>query len=173
MAGRRRGRALRPEALPLALLSSLLWAAYGFDCRASGGRTAPSLHDWQAIDVYAALPDAAYRYDALAHRLCRVTAEGLCGAIGSQGFVASAPLNLVYVADFARMHDASPEERRFLAGADAGCIAQNVYLFCAGVGLATVLRGRIDRIVSVPIPTIETLGGGSVRCMLAEVFLPR
>ena len=30
-----------------------------------------------------------------------------------------------------------------------------------------------DSIVSVPIPTIENLGGGSVRCMLAEVFLPR
>ena len=29
------------------------------------------------------------------------------------------------------------------------------------------------RIVAAAIPTIETLGGGSVRCMLAEVFLPR
>jgi hypothetical protein len=29
------------------------------------------------------------------------------------------------------------------------------------------------RIVAAPIPTIETLGGGSVRCMLAEVGLPR
>jgi hypothetical protein len=29
------------------------------------------------------------------------------------------------------------------------------------------------RFVSVPIPTIERHGGGSVRCMLAEVFLPR
>jgi len=29
------------------------------------------------------------------------------------------------------------------------------------------------RIVSVPIPTIERLGGGSVRCMLAEVHLPK
>ncbi len=35
------------------------------------------------------------------------------------------------------------------------------------------LRGHVDRIVTAPIPTIETLGGGSVRCMLAEVFLPR
>jgi len=26
--------------------------------------------------------------------------------------------------------------------------------------------------VSVPIPTIETIGGGSVRCMIAEIFLP-
>jgi hypothetical protein len=35
---------------------------------------------------------------------------------------------------------------------------------------------RIERhgtIVAAPIPTIERLGGGSVRCMLAEVFLPR
>jgi hypothetical protein len=27
-------------------------------------------------------------------------------------------------------------------------------------------------LLSSPIPTIETLGGGSVRCMIAEVFLP-
>jgi len=28
-------------------------------------------------------------------------------------------------------------------------------------------------IVAVPIPVIETIGGGGVRCMLAEIFLPR
>lgn len=28
-------------------------------------------------------------------------------------------------------------------------------------------------IVAIPIPTIEKYGGGSVRCMMAEVFLPR
>jgi hypothetical protein len=28
------------------------------------------------------------------------------------------------------------------------------------------------RLVPAPIPTIERLGGGSVRCMMAEVFLP-
>jgi len=32
---------------------------------------------------------------------------------------------------------------------------------------------RCGEIVAVPVPTIERLGGGSVRCMLAEVFLPR
>lgn len=35
------------------------------------------------------------------------------------------------------------------------------------------LRAGVDRIVVTPVPTIEALGGGSVRCMLAEVFLPR
>jgi len=35
------------------------------------------------------------------------------------------------------------------------------------------LAGCVDRVVAVPVPTIEGTGGGSVRCMLAEVFLPR
>lgn len=36
--------------------------------------------------------------------------------------------------------------------------------------------GRIERhgqVVAAPLETIESLGGGSARCMLAEVFLPR
>jgi hypothetical protein len=32
---------------------------------------------------------------------------------------------------------------------------------------------KYARIVHAPIYTIETNGGGSARCMLAEIFLPR
>jgi hypothetical protein len=42
--------------------------------------------------------------------------------------------------------------------------------------LSTECRRRLERhglFVTSPIPTIERLGGGSVRCMLAEIFLPR
>ena len=42
--------------------------------------------------------------------------------------------------------------------------------------LAPEKRRRLERhgtILSVGIPTIERLGGGSVRCMLAEIYLPR
>jgi hypothetical protein len=35
------------------------------------------------------------------------------------------------------------------------------------------LRDCVDAVVAAPVPTIEQCGGGSVRCMLAEVFLPR
>jgi hypothetical protein len=35
------------------------------------------------------------------------------------------------------------------------------------------LAACVERVVAVPVPTIEDTGGGSVRCMLAEVFLPR
>jgi hypothetical protein len=34
------------------------------------------------------------------------------------------------------------------------------------------LSGCTDGVIAVPLPTIERLGGGGVRCMLAEVFLP-
>jgi hypothetical protein len=46
----------------------------------------------------------------------------------------------------------------------------------AWLALAPARRRRLERhgaIVSAAIPTIERLGGGSVRCMIAEVFLPR
>ncbi|MDP2257132.1 MAG: nitroreductase family protein [Polaromonas sp.] len=142
---RRSGRAFRDDALPLETLSALLWAGFGINRPESAGRTAPSAHNWQEIDVFAVLQEGAYRYDAQAHRLLLVKAQDLRGLTGMQDFVATAPLNLVYVADFNRMPDAQPEERHFLAGADAGCIAQNVYLFCASAGLATVVRGLINR----------------------------
>jgi nitroreductase len=74
-----------------------------------------------------------------------VSAEDLRPHTGTQDFVASAPLDMVYVADFSRMTDVREEDRSFLAGAEAGCIAQNVYLYCAGTGLATVVRGMVDR----------------------------
>jgi SagB-type dehydrogenase family enzyme len=142
---RHSARAFLPDPLSLELLAALLWTGFGINRRDTGGRTAPSAHNWQEIDVFAVLPEGAYRYDAKGHRLLLVKAEDLRGATGVQDFVATAPLNLVYVADFARMPEARAEERDFLAGADAGCIAQNVYLFCAGAGLATVVRGLIDR----------------------------
>lgn len=146
---RRSTRDFLPDALNLQELSDLLWAAFGVNRRPERpvrqGRTAPSAHDWQEVAVFAVLPEGAYRYDAPAHRLNLVKAEDLRGATGLQAFAGSAPLDLVYVADFAAMHDTRADERPFLAGADAGCIAQNVYLHCAAHGLGTVVRALIDR----------------------------
>lgn len=63
---------------------------------------------------------------------------------GLQDFVATAPLNLVYVAHGERMTDISTEERRLYASVDAAFIGQNVYLYCASEGLGTVFRGAVD-----------------------------
>lgn len=136
---------LAEETLSLQTLATLLWAAFGMNRPGSGGRTAPSAHNWREIEVFAVLGEGAYRYDPRGHRLLLVKGQDLRRFTGTQDFVATAPLNLVYVADFTRMTDVRNDERGFLAGADAGCIAQNVYLHCAASGLATVVRGLIDR----------------------------
>ena len=145
LAKRHSSREFSPRALPLEVLSTLLWAAFGINRPRSGGRSAPSAHNWQEIEVFAVLADGAYRYDATAHALRTVKTGDLRALTGLQDFVGGAPLDLVYVADFAKMSDATDEQRIFYASADAAVIAQNVYLFCACTDLATVVRGLVDR----------------------------
>ncbi|MFO1435191.1 MAG: SagB/ThcOx family dehydrogenase [Gammaproteobacteria bacterium] len=130
--------------LPGSVLSNLLWAAYGVN-RPDGGRTAPSALNAQEVDVFVALPEGAYRYDATAHELQLIAASDLRRVTGYQDFVDEAPLDLVYVADFTRMRLVSAENREMYAYTCAGAIAQNVYLFAAGNGLSTVIRAWIDR----------------------------
>ncbi|HYB50312.1 MAG TPA: SagB/ThcOx family dehydrogenase [Burkholderiaceae bacterium] len=141
---RQSSREFASEPLPLPLLSSLLWAAYGCN-RPDGGRTAPSALNAQEIDVVVALPSGAYRYDAHEHRLGLVAASDIRRVTGYQDFVDEAPLDLVYVADQARMTLVPVRQRESYASVAAGAIAQNVYLFAASNGLATVLRAWIDR----------------------------
>ena len=142
---RRSIREFSPRPLALPVLSTLLWSAFGVNRAASAGRTAPSAHGWQSTDVYAVLRDGAYRYDADAHALHLASTGDLRSLTGTQTFVGDAPLDLVYVTDYGRMGESTAEERTFYAAADAAAIAQNVYLFCACTGLATVVRGLIER----------------------------
>ena len=144
LARRHSSREFAPDALPLPLLSGLLWAAYGSN-RTDGGRTAPSALNAQEIDLFVALPSGAYRYDAAAHELRLVAASDLRRVTGYQDFVDEAPMDLVYVADHARMRLVPAGQRESFASVAAGATAQNVYLFAAGNGLATVIRAWIDR----------------------------
>jgi SagB-type dehydrogenase family enzyme len=153
---RRSTREFSSRPLPLDALSTLLWSAFGVNRPDSGGRTAPSAHNWQEIEVFTALPDGAYRYDAREHALHLVAAGDLRAATGLQDFVGTAPLNLVYAADFGKMGDASAEDRTFYASADAGFVAQNVYLYCAAAGLACVVRGLVDRRRLAPALQLRT-----------------
>ena len=127
------------------VLSNLLWAANGVNRGDSGRRTAPSARDWREIDVYVAMAKGVYRYDPITHTLKRVVASDIRKLTGVQDFVETAPVNLVYVADLNRMGDAGAEQKTIYSATDTGFIAQNVYLFCASAGLATVVRGSVDR----------------------------
>jgi nitroreductase len=143
LAQRRSIRSFAPRLLPPQMLSDLLWSAYGIN-RPSGDRTAPYWRHVMVIDVYAAMADGVWLYDPRQHSLVPHLAQDIRAQTGRQDFVSIAPLNLVYVAHGERMQDISVEERRLYASVDAGFIGQNVYLFCASEGLATVFRGAID-----------------------------
>jgi len=132
------------EALPLKVMSDLLWAAFGINRPRTGHRTAPSASNRQEIDVYVALAEGLYLYDPKAHALKPMLAEDLRAKTGVQPFVGKAPVNLVYVADFSRM-DGPDEDKVFYSAANTGFIAQNVYLYCASEGLGTVVRGLVNR----------------------------
>lgn len=142
---RQSSRSFDSKALPLQEVSNLLWAACGVNRPESGKRTAPSAMNWQEVDVYVALAEGVFLYDAKANNLNPVIAKDLRSATGSQGFVASAPLNLVYVADLSRVSRASDEDKILYTAADVGFMAENVYLYCASQGLAVVVRGSVDR----------------------------
>lgn len=142
---RKSSRDFRPDNLPPQVLSNLLWAAFGVNRKESGGRTAPSAHDSQEIEVYLATADGLFLFEARTHSLKTIHSGDIRAKTGLQSFVAEAPLDLIYVADLRRMHDASEADRNFYTVVDAGFISENVYLFCASEGLATVVRGSIDR----------------------------
>ena len=144
LAERQSTRTFTEEKLSPQTLSNLLWAAFGIN-RPDGKRTAPSAMNWQEVQIYVVMAEAAYLYDPKANRLEVVATGDLRGATGTQDFVAKAPVNLVYVSDSAKTEHASEPDRSLYSGADVGFIAQNVYLFCASEGLGTVVRGSVKK----------------------------
>jgi hypothetical protein len=64
-------REFSADPLPLEELSTMLWAGFGLTrrsagtgMRAPGCHAAPGAHNWQEVDIYAALEEGLYRYDA-------------------------------------------------------------------------------------------------------------
>ena len=139
---RRSTREYSDRVLPPQVLSDLLWAAFGIN-RPSGDRTAPYWRHIMVIDLYAATAEGVWFYDPKGHALLRHSRDDIRAQTGQQDFVGTAPLNLIYVAHGERMRDVSSEDRKLFASVDTGFIGQNVYLFCASEGLATVFRGAV------------------------------
>ena len=138
-------RSFSNENLPVQVLSNLLWAAFGVNRPDAGKHTAPSARNWQEVDIYVAMAEGLYLYDAKNHVLKPVLSGDIRSITGRQDFVKDAPVNLIYVADFAKTGDATKDDKEIYSAADTGFISQNVYLYCASDGLATVVRGSIDR----------------------------
>jgi SagB-type dehydrogenase family enzyme len=137
-------REFAEDALSPQTLGELLWAADGVNRDVTGGRTAPSAHAFNEIDIYVALPGGVYRYDAPEHRLVLKHAIDARNMTGYQDFVGAAPLDLVYVVRTSKLLGMSPQQRDVFSAVAAGAIAQNVSLYCASAGLGSVVRGWIN-----------------------------
>jgi len=125
-------------------LSNLLWAAWGVNRPQSNGRTVPRWRDAYLLDIYLMMADGVWLYEPNRHRLLFHMAGDLRGQTTTgQPFVATAPLNLVYVFDTSKMGNATDAEKNATSGATAGVAGQNVYLYCAAAGLATVFRESV------------------------------
>ncbi len=142
---RHSSREFSADTLPLPALSNLLWAACGINRTAEGKRTAPSAMNWQEIDVYVATAHGLFLFDPVKHALVPVLSEDIREMTGMQPFVKDVPVNLIFVADLQKINRASDADKTFYSGVDAAFISENVYLFCASAGLATVVRGLVDR----------------------------
>jgi SagB-type dehydrogenase family enzyme len=136
------------------VLSNLLWAADGVN-RPPKHRTAPSAADWQNIEIYVATADGLFVYDAEKNTLKVISKQdvraisGLEGSGGmKQDFAKTAPVSLVYVADMAKttkgMKWNGEDATLTWSYANAGAIAENVYLYCASQGLACIVRAMMD-----------------------------
>ncbi len=143
--GRRSIREFADKPVPIEVLSNLLWTACGVNRPATADRTVPSWRHAIESEIFVAAADGAWSYDARAHRLTQVLPDDIRVQTSMQDYVGSAPLDLVYVADGDRLQGVSADEKRLWAFTDVGFIGQNVYLYCASEGLATVFRGSVDR----------------------------
>lgn len=146
-------RGISSRELPVQILSNLLWAAFGVN-RQKGegpfgaeGRTAASASNAREIDLYVALPQGIYLYDAVPHRLLPVVSGDLRPlAIGAaqNGAGANAPVRIIYVVDIEKFKTAGfqepgqkdPETQKAYYYVDTGLIGGNVALFAAAHGLA-------------------------------------
>ena len=139
-------RDISPETkLSLQELSNLLWASCGINRPDSGKRTAPTASNRQEIDVYVATAEGVFLYDVKGHTLDPVLQEDVRKTAGKQAFVQTAPVVLVFVVDEERMGGRSESDKVFYAATDTGFVSQNVYLYCASEGLATVVIGMVDK----------------------------
>ncbi|MHC4725861.1 MAG: nitroreductase family protein [Planctomycetota bacterium] len=145
---RKTNRNISSRQLPPQVLSNLLWAAFGINRESASfrkpGRTAPSASNSQEIDLYVALAEGVYLYEALPHRLKPVVAGDL-RARSNRRAAKTAPMNIFYVADLSRYdmgpqqpdrNIGDPEVQKSYYYVATGLIAQNVYLFAASYGLA-------------------------------------
>jgi hypothetical protein len=156
LALRRSTRAYGTGTISEPVLVDLLKSANGINRPESGGRTAPSWRGAMDVDIYVATADGTFLFDPGNSALTPKGTADIRALTSPQPFVGTAPVVLIYVSDRQRLIEAAGEaptegadeaalqQHRVTAFVDSAVISQNVYLYCAAMGLGTCLVGGND-----------------------------
>lgn len=125
-------------------LSTLLWAACGFNRPQDKRITAPSAINAQDIVVLVCRADGTFRYRPKTNELVKVTDKDLRVAVaGKQEYAKEAPFFLLLLSDLYKFKN--PQTAKDFGAMDAGYVSENICLACTAMGLATVPRFYMDR----------------------------
>ena len=125
-------------------IGQILWAARGVN-RPSGKLTSPSAMARYSVSVYVATSKGTFLYIPENHSLLSVSDRDILKGIGTQDYVKTAPVILVFVADFSKLSEFSMTRKISMASAEAGTIGENVYLECAALKLGTCFAASLDK----------------------------
>ena len=140
---RQSARGFAEKPLPPQIMSNLFYAADGIN-RKDGRKTVPTARNVQNLHIYAATADGVWLYQPEHHALKQLAPADIRALCGKQAFHKKAAVVLIYTADLSKIGKTA-EEQEFYAGNHAGYASQNVYLYAASEGLATVVCGMVDR----------------------------
>ncbi len=159
LASRHSVRSFTAEALTLAEIGQLLWAAQGIT-RDWGGRTAPSAGALYPLEVYVATADGLYHYVPQGHKVRVESTADLRQALWRAGLkqsaIRQAPVVFVITAVYARTEGKYGARAERYVKLEAGHAAQNLLLQAVALGLGGVPIGAFydDQVQSaLSLPT--------------------
>ena len=155
IAKRRSVRRFRTQPLSLPQLSQILWSAQGIT-GTSRYRAVPSAGATYPLEVFIVIGEktveslqaGTYHYEVDNHSLS-LHLEGdlrreLAEAALGQGFIASAPVNIVICALFSRTAYSYSKRGERYVHMEVGHVGQNISLQAIALGLATVMVGAFE-----------------------------
>lgn len=140
---RKSGRSFADRKLPNQILANIFYAADGIS-RKDGRKTVPTARNAQNQLIYAATADGFWLYQPKTNTLKKLGSKDIRAVCGKQKFHAKAPLVLIYVAEPEKVGSTREMQQNYAAN-HAGYSSQNVYLYAASEGLATVVCALVNR----------------------------
>jgi len=128
------------------IISNLLWAANGINRQEDTMRTAPSVMNWQEVELVIVKSDGAYIYQPETNSLKLLNKNDVRADMGLHKFFSNASIVLIYVGNYEKMGSMDEEYKEYFSNIDAAFVSQNAYLYCASENLATVIIGTIDKV---------------------------